>query len=896
MNNISFDNPWLLFLLIPMLAAVLVPFFITVRRENANCHNIAAVCLHVVLCVCLALAIAGMTFESVITETNVYVLADVSYSATHNLDEVQDKVEEIAGKLPKNSKMGVIAFGRNQQILSDIGDSVPNVANANNVDKSATDLASALRYAGNLFDDGVIKRIIIITDGAETVSSSNIIKVVNNLQETDVCVDAVYINDTLARDVRELQIDDVEAGYSTYLNKNETVSVMVRANCGLNADGTANDRINGYLNLYRNGARIERRAVSFYGGLNVFELTVPTDETGEFSYEVTIEPVDGGDDSSPHNNSYLFNQKITDEFNVLFIGGSDADISAGRAIYGTENVKYVTNISDIPLSVEDMCGYDEIAMSNFDVRKIPASTMFMNSLTTIVNDYGKTFTTYGNTFVQENTSGDDQALSMLADLLPVRVGNYDMDERLITIILDVSLSMNFAGRFAVAKRAATELLNVLNPNDMVMVISFAGGVKELLPPTRLTSTSVIINKINEAEAENGTYISAAFEHAFNLMPKNFHEKQVILISDGLNPVDDYGASIDLARQMVDDGIIISTLGIFADPDGRQNGQGLLTDIYSLNTQSGAFNKNIEREQDIDFTIKDISGEKQQIKIEGDSYSVDFVRTENVAEGVESIGDITGFWYNAAKSTATTAVTAKYFRDKKTSFDVPIYAYWSGGGKGKVVSFMSDISNGWTDGWSAGTGGGKLLSNIPLSTLPDERNVMPFIVDVAVESGTATVNVNCSSNLGNSTEFSVTVTDPAGRVAVKTLAFNSGAYFANFDIDRPGVYKVHLEYVLKDEHYSADTEFTVSYYAEYDAFASYSKSYLYRLLTNNGSILELDGLTAIDNSGINYTTYVFSFTVPLMIVCAVLFIVSIIIRQLKWKDVTSFFNGLIRRKR
>ena len=31
MNNISFDNPWLLFIALPLAAAVLIPFFITVK-------------------------------------------------------------------------------------------------------------------------------------------------------------------------------------------------------------------------------------------------------------------------------------------------------------------------------------------------------------------------------------------------------------------------------------------------------------------------------------------------------------------------------------------------------------------------------------------------------------------------------------------------------------------------------------------------------------------------------------------------------------------------------------------------------------------------------------------------------------------------------------------------
>ena len=113
MSNISFDNPWLLFLLLPLFAAVLVPFFITVRKDNRNKQNITATVLHLIVCLCFALAVSGMKYERVVTETNVYVLADISYSAEHNLDDVQDKLEQVAGKLPRNSKMGVICFGRN---------------------------------------------------------------------------------------------------------------------------------------------------------------------------------------------------------------------------------------------------------------------------------------------------------------------------------------------------------------------------------------------------------------------------------------------------------------------------------------------------------------------------------------------------------------------------------------------------------------------------------------------------------------------------------------------------------------------------------------------------------------------------------------------------------------
>ena len=279
------------------------------------------------------------------------------------------------------------------------------------MDRSATDIGSALRYAGNLFDEDVIKRIIVVTDGAETVSANNLVKVVSSLQENGVYVDAVYINDNLSDDVKEVQLDGAEAASSSYLDKEEEVNVLIRANCGGDA------RIDAYLTLTKNGVFEERKTVSLYSGLNTVSMPLATDETGAFEYELKIETVNAEDDTSPYNNTYLFTQKITDERKVLFIGASAADVAAGKAIYGENDVTYISDAAEVPLSVEEMCVYDEIALSNFDVRKVRASSMFMTSLTTLVDDYGKTLTTYGNTFVQDDDPDDKNSpLKQLAAL------------------------------------------------------------------------------------------------------------------------------------------------------------------------------------------------------------------------------------------------------------------------------------------------------------------------------------------------------------------------------------------------------------------------------------------------------------------------------------------------
>lgn len=894
MSNINFANPWLLFIALPLVAAVTVPFVITVRKDNANAHNITSLVLQIIICACATLAFAGMTYESVITETNVYVLADISYSTDGNLDEVQQNIQKIAQKLPKNSKMGVICFGRDYQLLSNLGESVPDVRTATNVDRSATDVASALRYAGNLFEEGVIKRIIVITDGADTVSTNSTMKVVSSLQDNGVSVDAVYIDDNLKPSVKELQIDGADASPSTYVDKDEEVNILVRANC---KEGE-NARINGYVFLYKDGLLLESHTVSFYDGINAVTMSLPTDEAGSFDYEVRVSAVNDGDDKSEYNNNYYFTQNVSAERKILFLGGSALDCNYARTyIYGAEDVDYIFNASEVPISVEELCVYDEIVLSNFDVRTVEGAAKFISSLTTLVTEYGKTLMTYGNTYVQEESwENGSTPLTQLSDLLPVKIGNAETDTRLFALVFDISTSMNSTSRFAPAKRAAIELLKVLNPTDWVMVVGFSGGVTELVPPTPLTVPSVIIDRINAVTAENGTNLSEALYYTDQLMPTRFHDKHVIIISDGLNPVSDNPAAIAKAHEMSGKNIAVSAIGIYAQVESGMDGDKTLRDIvYNEYQTERAFYKNITHESEVDMIIDSITSDVSQVMIEGDRYEVKIKAQDKVVEGVNGLNAVTGFWYNSAKSTTTTVLTATYFRDRITSFDVPLYAYWQSG-KGKVVSFTSDIASSWTltSGFLGGDGR-TFYENIPAATLPNERIVTPFIASVESDGGNATITVSASSTLKNTTDFTATITAPDGTVTLKNLSYGSSVYATNFAVDKPGTYKVHLEYKSDDISYVTDTEFSIPYYAEYDAFASYSMSYLYRLLTEYGEILDLDEISAIENTHAAYTTFVFEFTLPLMVLCAVLFIVEIIIRQLRWKDVTSFFKGLFGRR-
>ncbi|MDE6373706.1 MAG: VWA domain-containing protein, partial [Clostridia bacterium] len=233
MSSISFDNAWLLLLAVPLVVLFTVPFFIAVRKDNANGHNIASGIIHIIMAVIIAFVAAGTSIITTVTQTDVYVLADVSYSTSRNLDAVDGYIADLGKSLPNNSRMGVICFGKDYQLLTRLGERVKSVKQAD-VDDSSTDIIGALDYAGSLFRDDVIKRIVLITDGKQTnESDSNAFKrQVDALADRKIHVDAIYIDANLKDGAREVQLSDVQFTNTTCLNRDgESVQVTIDCSC-----------------------------------------------------------------------------------------------------------------------------------------------------------------------------------------------------------------------------------------------------------------------------------------------------------------------------------------------------------------------------------------------------------------------------------------------------------------------------------------------------------------------------------------------------------------------------------------------------------------------------------------------------------------------------------------
>lgn len=873
MNNISLDNPYLLFLLIPLVLIISIPFFIAVKKDNFNMHNITSYVCHIIICILLTLVIAKTTYEKVMTETSVYVLADCSYSSNLNLDTIDDYIEDLEDDLPKNSKMGIICFGADSQILTELGQKRKSVKEAQ-IDKSATDIYSALEYTASLFSEDVIKRIVLISDGKET-NRSNIISLVDSLSKDDIYIDAIYLDNNLPDEVLEVQISEVESTGVTYKDIDESIYITIQSNYDVEA----------ILSLYVNDSLepIKEKVVKLTKGYNNVDMKLDTSVDGEFNYRLVIEALD---DTSEFNNEYLFTQTIVSDVKILHITESGYEMLAAQEKFG-DNATYclIGRDKNIPYTVEALCDYDIIILDEVDVRNINNTTQFLSSLNMVVDEFGKTLITIGNTYIQNND--DVEELQNLSAMLPVNYGNSAQDKKLLAVVLDISKSLINLNEFAMAKEAACSLLDLCNQGDLVTVVGFSGEIYTISPVTSAEDIQSIKDKINAYELddlENATYIAEALQRTYSLInPYLEYDKIVYVVSDGEPHMSNEDSVYENATALSGIGASISTINISATDNPY--GQRILNKVALIG--GGKYYSASDLDEIKELLSGDIANDLTESYIVADNINVILNRPkDDILEGVESLPAIKGYYYNSVKTNATSILNVEYVGASGKTYSSALYAYWKYG-TGRVATFATSLYGNDLSNWTDDTNASLFFEGLLDTNIPSERISSPFKFSTESVGSTTDIIVDAPNVNSNSTLI-VTITYPDKTVEDKTLVFDSENYITTIETNLVGKYTIHLTYTLGALTYEGEYVFNVSYLEEYNSFTIYEASNLYYMVSDNGQVSE-DGKLELVNDNSYVMTYRYDFTTLFLSLIAVLFVVDIIIRKLRWKDIKTFFN-------
>lgn len=890
MINISFDNPLLLILFIPMLALVLVPYFIAIRKENKSRASTVALILHILIALIVILAAAGMSNVTVITETELYVLADVSYSMNDKLDLVDEYIAKVEDELPRNSEMGVITFGKNYRLHTPLGGEITSVKN-NKVNAGATDIAAAIRYADSLFKNSAIKRLVLITDGMSTDpdEAKQLVRVIEDLKSRGVYIDVMYIDTNLAEDAQEVQISSVDFIGSTYAGKETTADVFIESSYDADV----------IVTLMKDGDTYLEKASRLTKGYNVVNLELDTESEGVHDYTVSVH---SNGDSSSNNNTYGFTQSVSATVNVLLVTASAKDIEYARNIYGEHAIidAYVKpadprptisnpnpkpSAFNVPFTVEDLCKYDEIIISDVDVRSITSADTFIDSIDTVVSVFGKTLITAGNTRIQNQ---DSDTLNTLEDMLPVKFNDSGADPKLYTLVIDSSRSMEFrnADYFVMAKLSATYLLGLLDEKDYFSIVHFSGEVFPLASPQAATAENIAdaLNKVSKLQVTQGTMIGAALKAARELVvPMTFSEKQIILISDGMSfeggeTLED--DPIAEATALYDNGVTVSTLNT-----GNTENEGIST-MQSIAKAGGGEYYFCQRSSDLESLVLGEVADDVNASEVNEQTPVNVLRpNDDVLFGTVDIPDIYGYVYAKAKASAETVLSVDYKKSSGSIVAVPLYAYWSYG-SGRVATLTTTLGGLWVRDWDDGDGS-TFLSNIADTNLPTVKNDYPYTVSVDFDGKNSHVEI-IPASVNPDAKVTVTVITPDGGEIKEKLTFDSYRYFYKFETGLSGKYVIRATYELSTKSYTSETVYTVPYSPEYDRFATSSPAPIYAFMRNNGSVFEDGSLEFVVDEG-RVATYVLYFTVPFLAAAVALYVIDTVIRKLKWADIRTLFK-------
>ncbi len=781
MSSIKFTNPYLLFLIIPLAVLSVAIFLFIPKQKKKRLNNIISLCLHLVLSVTLPLAFSDMQINQKKNDTEMYVLVDCSDSEMGNTEKLDEAVKEVYTKATSaSSKTGVVCFGKNSFVLVKPGEKLRSVSEAFDekkhpeFERSGSDIASALNFTKDLYSDKSIKKLVLVSDGLETDNSA--MDTISSLLGESISIDSIYLNHPIQD---EVSIMDVEYTDHCFTNRDQEIKVLVQSTGEKKAK----------VDLESNGEILQEQETTLASGLNLFTFQVKSDVAGSRDYEVEIKPES---DTFSENNTFRFTQDYSDDFSVLFIGNTEEDFTAFKAVGGYSDkvkIKSYVDTANVPYKLADLLKYDEIVLDNMNVMSLNHYEEFTSNLRTAVSSYGKSLLTYGATY----TSGSIEEVNTYSDMLPVQ---YEADgSKALALVIDTSGSMTGEDRMNIAKKGAIRCLDVLSENDYVSIIGFNDTVKVYQPLTSIKNKNTIIKAINEMSAGGGTVLSAALRKAQDQVYESSCEyKNVITLSDGM-PGESEDTLKKIVKNMANDNIVCSFINI-----SSEEGKKLLSTLSDLGNGNYYFCRTAAGL--VDVMLSSVSAQVGNTEI-SETAKIQYRSPDDpVLNDVKTLPDLEGYNYCRVKGGSTTVLTVQYKKkDENNNIGVatiPIFAYWNFG-KGKVASFTSDLTSDWTKSFRSSSSGKQFLNNIIYQTLP-ERKATSLMDMTASRNGSSmgvSILVDQASVQG---KIHVKMIDPLGAASEYDLSYDAKnrMYQTNIPVKEKGKYTLDATYFEADD--------------------------------------------------------------------------------------------------
>ncbi|MBA2118008.1 VWA domain-containing protein [Bremerella alba] len=754
--------------------------------------------LRSLLCLLVVLTLAEVELVRTNDRLTVIYLVDRSLSIPpERLEDVVDYVRSTANTFRQqvpDDRVGVISFGGNAaiEIPPWTGDLFLRSKMETAIDPQQTNLEAALKLAQAAFPVDAAKRVVIVTDGKETLG--NAMPAARALSQAGIGIDVVPIT---AQARTEITVEKITTPANMREKTPFPVQVVLNNRPGIHWDQkTGNKPVAGKIRVVRRGNGRDQvvieQQIELAPGTRVFSFQDNLPEGGFYTYEAEFTPDLKGVDGFTQNNRAASFTHIESSGQVLLIVDSTRpnELDDFAEMLRRNDLKVTIQPSNqLFTRLSDLQPYDlvilgNVARSSGDTREITAfSDAQMQMLADNTRNLGAGLIMLGgpdsfgaggwtNTPIEEAMPLDFK----IKDAKVVPVGA-------LMLVMDKSGSMS-GEKIHWCKAAARESLRALGPHDYIGVTTFDSNTSRTVPLQTAKNRQFVTQMMSRLSASGGTNMFPAMEDGFRQLQANEAAiKHMIVLTDGQTPRADFG---DLTRQIEKSGITVSTVAVGQDADVR-----LLNQIAAIGR--GKFYQVTSPKAIPRIFMQETRRVARPLVFEKPSGMVPLVSANHeILKGIPStVPPFTGYVMTTPKDSPLVDVLLA--SPDPTGQTNALLAAWQYG-IGRSVCWTSDVGQRWTTDWTGWEGNEKLQMQMIRWCMRTTGTSDNYLVASEVRGQKVKLILNALDDEGNFVNFAAPQLNGVGpRSEIVSEAFVQVA---------PGRYEVELDAQHAGPHFLA----------------------------------------------------------------------------------------------
>lgn len=693
----------------------------------------------------ILVALSEPSINSSETKSAVTLLVDTSGSVSDSdLGRASRLAKQIEGERGRNW-LKVIPFARGTRPLA------PEELRGNTIARTAgeagrgTDLEAALREAVAAMPEGLVPRVVLVSDGKENKGS--VTRALYQARQLNIPVDVIPL---AGRPKPDLRLESVSLPGRAFTGDRFPIDIAIESPRRAAAE----------VILTAEGKPLGTNPVQLEQGLNRVRVHVALNAPGAIDVSGTIRAQELGE--------VRFAQSISlRRPRALFVtqdpAGSEKHLSSVLAAG-----QYEVTMAET-LDVSKLDDTQLLLLNNYDIENMPIGDK--DRVEEWVKQGGGIVVIGGERMSYLEGKKEEDAMDRVlpAKLAPPR----SPEGTCVVLIVDKSSSME-GRKMELARVASIGVIENLRAVDMVGVLIFDNSFQWAVPIRKAEDRTLIKRLVAGITPDGGTQIAPALTEAYRkTVPIKATFKHIVLLTDGIS---EEGDSLSLAKEAVTQNITISAVGL-----GQDVNRSYLEKIaafskgksYFLNDPSGL--EQILLKDVMEFTGSTAIEKAITPVVERQAEILDGV-------GIESAPALKGYAKFVSKPSAETILTI----DHKD----PLLARWQYG-LGRATVFTSDAKNRWAEPWLAWKGFDRFWANLFRDVLPHTQ-AGEASADFDAVTGTLDVTYRLARNVpGPQTVPPIFIMGPDNfRQAVEVRKAGDGLYKGKVNIGaRQGLFRI-----------------------------------------------------------------------------------------------------------